>query len=191
MQEKNVEGVTTAKEDRVREIRNSADMMVSRLDSHLKTKLYTLMGQKNSLIEETDTLTALLASVENDMRAFKKSELIFKTKDILNKFSQVWKKPMASFVTAPVPADFTRWVNYTLFLYRNEIIFSYPLSSNTSFMPNSLLNFYALIWIFARNRPSMVNRRSVKAKKNQRKAVKIHDTTRKKLRTDLLIAAQR
>ena len=160
MQEKNVEGVTTAKEDRVREIRNSADMMVSRLDSHLKTKLYTLMGQKNSLIEETDTLTALLASVENDMRAFKKSELIFKTKDILNKFSQVWKKPMASFVTAPVPADFTRWVNYTLFLYRNEIIFS-PLSSNTSLMPNSLENIYALIWIFARNRPSMVKRRSV------------------------------
>ncbi|XP_063721024.1 uncharacterized protein LOC134847739 isoform X2 [Symsagittifera roscoffensis] len=105
--EKNVDGVTTAKEDRVREIRNGADMMVSRLDSQLKAKLYTLMGQKNSLIEETDTLTALLAGVENDMRAFKKSELIFKTKEMLNKFSLVWKKPMASFVTAPVPADFT------------------------------------------------------------------------------------
>ena len=104
-----MDGVTTAKEDRVREIRNGADMMVSRLDSQLKAKLYTLMGQKNSLIEETDTLTALLAGVENDMRAFKKSELIFKTKEMLNKFSLVWKKPMASFVTAPVPADFTRY----------------------------------------------------------------------------------
>ncbi len=103
-----MEGVSTAKEERVREIRNSADMMVSRLDSHLKTKLYTLMGQKNSLIEETDTLTALLASVENDMKTYKKSELIFKSKEILNKFGLVWKKPMASFVTAPVPADFTR-----------------------------------------------------------------------------------
>ena len=103
-----MDGVTQAKEDRVREIRNSADMMISRLDSHLKTKLYTLMGQKNSLAEETDTLTALLAGVENDLNNYGKSELIFKSKDILQKFSQVWKKPMASFVTAPVPADFPR-----------------------------------------------------------------------------------
>ena len=35
---------------------------------------------------------------------------------------------------------------------------------NTSLMPNSLENIYALIWIFARNRPSMVKRRSDKTK---------------------------
>ena len=58
---------------------------------------------------------------------------------------------------------------------------------NTSLMPNSLENIYALLWIFAQNRPSMVKRRSDKNKRNQRKAVEIEHTKLEKLRTDLFI----
>ncbi len=43
-QEKNVEAVRGAKDERVREIRNAVEMMIVRLDNQLKNKLITLMG---------------------------------------------------------------------------------------------------------------------------------------------------
>ncbi|XP_031352396.1 E3 ubiquitin-protein ligase TRIM37-like isoform X3 [Photinus pyralis] len=49
--ERNVESVRSAKDDRVREIRNAVELMIARLDSQLKTKLLTLMGQKDSLTQ--------------------------------------------------------------------------------------------------------------------------------------------
>lgn len=49
--ERNVESVRSAKEERVREIRNAVELMTARLDSQLKTKLLTLMGQKDSLTQ--------------------------------------------------------------------------------------------------------------------------------------------
>lgn len=51
--ERNVESVRSAKEERVREIRNAVELMTARLDSQLKTKLLTLMGQKDSLTQVT------------------------------------------------------------------------------------------------------------------------------------------
>ena len=52
--ERNVEGVRAAKDERVREIRNAVELMIARLDSQLKSKLLVLMGQKNSLSQETE-----------------------------------------------------------------------------------------------------------------------------------------
>lgn len=49
--ERNVESVRTAKEERVREIRSSVEMMISRLDAQLKAKLLTLMGEKDSVTQ--------------------------------------------------------------------------------------------------------------------------------------------
>lgn len=46
-QEKNVEAVRGAKDERVREIRNAVEMMIARLDNQLKNKLITLMGNSN------------------------------------------------------------------------------------------------------------------------------------------------
>ena len=43
-QEKNVESVKSAKDDRVREIRGAVEVMISKLESQLKTKLLTLTG---------------------------------------------------------------------------------------------------------------------------------------------------
>uniref|UniRef100_A0AAY4ELN9 Tripartite motif containing 37 n=1 Tax=Denticeps clupeoides TaxID=299321 RepID=A0AAY4ELN9_9TELE len=105
--EKNVEAVRGAKDERVREIRNAVEMMIARLDNHLKNKLITLMGQKTSLTQETELLESLLQEVEHQLRSCSKSELISKSPEILLMFQQVHRKPMQSFVTTPVPPDFT------------------------------------------------------------------------------------
>uniref|UniRef100_A0A8C2FZ80 Tripartite motif containing 37 n=1 Tax=Cyprinus carpio TaxID=7962 RepID=A0A8C2FZ80_CYPCA len=105
--EKNVEAVRGAKDERVREIRNAVEMMIARLDNQLKNKLITLMGQKTSLTQETELLESLLQEVEHQLRLCSKSELISKSPEILLMFQQVHRKPMQSFVTTPVPPDFT------------------------------------------------------------------------------------
>ncbi|KAJ8342943.1 hypothetical protein SKAU_G00328710 [Synaphobranchus kaupii] len=124
--ERNVEAVRGAKDERVREIRNAVEMMIARLDNQLKKKLITLMGQKTSLTQETELLESLLQEVEHqdflrcplvcggkcldgqcELRSCSKSELISKSPEILLMFQQVHRKPMQSFVTTPVPPDFT------------------------------------------------------------------------------------
>lgn len=105
--ERNVEAVRNAKDERVREIRNAVEMMIARLDTQLKNKLITLMGQKTSLTQETELLESLLQEVEHQLRSCSKSELISKSSEILMMFQQVHRKPTASFVTTPVPPDFT------------------------------------------------------------------------------------
>ncbi|XP_074029954.1 E3 ubiquitin-protein ligase TRIM37-like isoform X2 [Leptinotarsa decemlineata] len=104
--ERNVESVRSAKDERVREIRNAVELMISRLDSQLKTKLLTLMGQKDSLTQETEQLEHLLHEVEHQLHNSARSELISKSNDLSRMINAIRKKPMASFVTAPVPADF-------------------------------------------------------------------------------------
>lgn len=49
-QERNVEAVRGAKDERVREIRNAVEMMIARLDNQLKNKLITLMGKSHHCI---------------------------------------------------------------------------------------------------------------------------------------------
>lgn len=49
-QERNVEAVRGAKDERVREIRNAVEMMIARLDNQLKNKLITLMGKTHTRI---------------------------------------------------------------------------------------------------------------------------------------------
>lgn len=82
--------------------------MIARLDTQLKTKLLTLMGQKDSLTQETEQLEHLLHEVEHQLHACTRSELITKSAELSRMIHAVRKKPMASFVTAPVPADFHR-----------------------------------------------------------------------------------
>ncbi|CAH1998364.1 unnamed protein product [Acanthoscelides obtectus] len=104
--EKNVETVRSAKEERVREIRSVVESMISRLDSQLKTKLLTLMGQKDSLTQETEQLEHLLHEIEHQLHVCTRSELIMKSNDLSRMINGIRKKPMTSFVTPPVPADF-------------------------------------------------------------------------------------
>lgn len=108
MQERNVECVRAAKDQRVREIRNTVELMIARLDSQLKSKLMTLMGQKHSLTVETEQLEALLQEIEHQLHCCTRSELIVKSSELSCRIHQIHKKPIANFITAPVPADFDR-----------------------------------------------------------------------------------
>uniref|UniRef100_A0A8C1WB90 Tripartite motif containing 37 n=1 Tax=Cyprinus carpio TaxID=7962 RepID=A0A8C1WB90_CYPCA len=136
--EKNVEAVRGAKDERVREIRNAVEMMIARLDNQLKNKLITLMGQKTSLTQETELLESLLQEVEHQLRLCSKSELISKSPEILLMFQQVHRKPMQSFVTTPVPPDFTRYTNLDT---KNKISELVPAYDSSTFV---LANFSTL-----------------------------------------------
>lgn len=67
--EQNVEVVRAAKDEKVREIRNAVELMVSRLDAQLKVKLISLMRQKNALTLETEQLEHLLQEIEHQLNS--------------------------------------------------------------------------------------------------------------------------
>lgn len=104
--ERNIESVRSTKEERVREIRNAVEVMIARLDSQLQIKLGTLTGQKNQLSQETEMLENVLQEVDRQMKSCSRSELICRSTEMLQMFQAIHKKPMASFVSAPVPPDF-------------------------------------------------------------------------------------
>ena len=102
--EKNVEGVRGAKDERVREIRNAVELMIARLDAQLKTKLLTLMAQKNTLTLETERLENLLAEIDKYLNGKPRSELIEKSPELLQLAMDLNKKPLV--VTSSVQSDF-------------------------------------------------------------------------------------
>lgn len=140
--EQNVETVRNAKDERVSEIRTAVNLMVGRLDSQLKGKLLTLMRQKNSLNQETEQLEQLLHEIEHQLNTCSKSQLIMKSADLLNMINQVRTKPMASYVTTTVPADFVSEIvpayetgvfimqNFSKLQKKAEPVYSSPLYVN-------------------------------------------------------------
>ncbi|XP_060527685.1 E3 ubiquitin-protein ligase TRIM37-like isoform X2 [Cylas formicarius] len=140
--ERNVESVRSAKDERVREIRNAVELMIARLDSQLKTKLLTLMGQKDTLTQETEQLEHLLHEIEHQLHACTRSELISKSSELSRMIHNIRRKPMTSFVTAPVPADFHSEIvpaysistfvmhNFTQLQRKADPVYSTPLHCN-------------------------------------------------------------
>ncbi|VDP86269.1 unnamed protein product [Echinostoma caproni] len=109
--EKNVQIVKQAKEERVRELRNAIELMITRLDSQLKSKLVTLMGQRSELFQEIELLEALLQGVQTELDTVSRAEIINRYPEILALFAEVHRKPTTTFATTPVPADFIRCVS--------------------------------------------------------------------------------
>ncbi|XP_044926142.1 E3 ubiquitin-protein ligase TRIM37 isoform X2 [Mustela putorius furo] len=110
--ERNVEAVRNAKDPRVLPIFNESYYLISLLFLTILNEpeywcFVFKIGQKTSLTQETELLESLLQEVEHQLRSCSKSELISKSSEILMMFQQVHRKPMASFVTTPVPPDFT------------------------------------------------------------------------------------
>ncbi|GAB0094626.1 E3 ubiquitin-protein ligase TRIM37-like [Sergentomyia squamirostris] len=103
----NMEIVCSSKDEKVKEIRNAVESMINRLDQQLKGKLVTLMRQKRSLAQETEQLERLLEETEHQLNTCSRSQLIMKSPELLKIIHQVRVKPMASYVTAPMSADFT------------------------------------------------------------------------------------
>ncbi|KAJ8312899.1 hypothetical protein KUTeg_010272 [Tegillarca granosa] len=139
--ERNIDGVKTAKDERVREIRNAVELMIARLESQLKSKLLTLMGQRGQLTNETEVLESLIKKVNQRLMNSGKSELIKQSAELIQIFNQVLlRKPMTSFVTAPVPADFTSEIvpqydtstfvmkNFSVLQQRADPVYSQPLN---------------------------------------------------------------
>ncbi|XP_046576817.1 E3 ubiquitin-protein ligase TRIM37-like [Haliotis rubra] len=138
--ERNIESVKNAKDERVREIRNAVELMIARLESQLKSKLMTLMGQRNQLSQETEMLESVIQKVNHKLTISSKSELIQETKELLELFRHVHRRPMGSFVTAPVPADFTSEIvpqydtstfamkNFSVLRQRADPFYSPPLN---------------------------------------------------------------
>ncbi|CAH8581118.1 unnamed protein product [Schistosoma turkestanicum] len=137
--EKNVQAVKQAKEERVRELRNAVELMVARLDSQLKSKLVTLMSQRSQLFQEIESLENLLHDVQYAVDIAKPSEMVERSSEILALLNDVHCKPMASFVSAPVPADFVSEIvppyesstftlqPYSIMKQRADPVYSQPL----------------------------------------------------------------
>ncbi|XP_040577548.1 E3 ubiquitin-protein ligase TRIM37 isoform X1 [Lepeophtheirus salmonis] len=92
--DRTVEAVRAAKDDRVREIRNTVELMIARLDSQLKGKLLSIMGQKNSLSQETEQVQNLLSEIDCYLNSKNKSEFITKSSDLLALVAEISKKPV-------------------------------------------------------------------------------------------------
>ncbi|KAL4221363.1 Tripartite motif containing 37 [Mactra antiquata] len=140
--EKNIESVKTAKDEKVREIRNAVELMIARLESQLKSKLLTLMGQRGQLTQETELLDSLIQKVENQIAYSSKSDLISKSQELLSIFKRMHRKPIENFATAPVPTDFTSEIvppydrstfvmnNFSSLQQRADPVYSLPLLVN-------------------------------------------------------------
>jgi tripartite motif-containing protein 37 len=140
--EQNVEVVRSAKDEKVREIRNAVELMVSRLDAQLKVKLISLMRQKNSLTLETEQLEHLLQEIEHQLQLSSRSQLISKSPDLLKMINQVRSKPMSSFLHTPIPADFVSEIvpsydtgtflirNFSKLQQKGDALYSNPLHVN-------------------------------------------------------------
>ncbi|XP_060595507.1 E3 ubiquitin-protein ligase TRIM37-like [Ruditapes philippinarum] len=140
--ERNIESVKTGKDERVREIRNAVELMIARLESQLKNKLHLLMGQRGRLTQETELLDSLIQKVESQVAHSSKAELINRSDELLAIFKQMHRRPMASFVTAPVPSDFTSEIvppydsstfvmnNFGALQQRADPFYSQPLQVN-------------------------------------------------------------
>jgi tripartite motif-containing protein 37 len=113
-QEHNVKTLHAAKDARVREIHYAVKLIIARLQSQLEAKLCTVRKRRTSLIQETQLLEALLQMTEHQLNSCTWSELITKSGDLLHMICEMHNKPIESFVTATVPANFQRLVHLSL-----------------------------------------------------------------------------
>ena len=67
-----------------------------------------LAGQRNRLTQEAELWESVLEKVGGELSNSGRAELIRRSSEMMELFRQLHLRPMASFVTAPVPADFTR-----------------------------------------------------------------------------------
>ncbi|XP_052797525.1 LOW QUALITY PROTEIN: E3 ubiquitin-protein ligase TRIM37-like [Mya arenaria] len=140
--ERNIDSVKSAKDERVREIRNAVELMIARLESQLKSKLLTLMGQRGQLTQETEILDSVIQKIESQVAHSCKKDLIIRSEEFLAIFRQMHRRPMTSFVTAPVPTDFTSEIvppydsstfvmnSFSALQQRADPVYSQPLQVN-------------------------------------------------------------
>ncbi|GFO08938.1 E3 ubiquitin-protein ligase trim37 [Plakobranchus ocellatus] len=137
--ERNIESVKNAKDERVREIRNAVELMIARLEAQLKSKLLTLVGQRNQLAQEAGVWDMAIEKVEQELKNAGKAELVTRTKDMLDLFRRAQRQSTTNFVTTAVPAEFTSEIvpqyesstfmmkNFSVLRQRADPVYSPPL----------------------------------------------------------------
>ncbi|CAF1166698.1 unnamed protein product [Rotaria magnacalcarata] len=140
--ERNVESVKAAKDERLRETRNAMHVMQAKLDEQLKIKLDALNGQRLQFSRETELIEHVLQDIEHRVSTSGKAEVIGKQQDLLNSIQMIYRKPMTSFVTTPVPCDFPSEIvpqydsstfvitNFSILRHNVDPIYSQPLHVN-------------------------------------------------------------
>ncbi|CAF0875972.1 unnamed protein product [Didymodactylos carnosus] len=140
--ERNVDNIKTAKDDRIRETRNAVHVMMARLDEQLKTKLDLLNSQRSQFSRETELIEHVLQDIEHKIKTSGKAEIISKQQDLLQSIQFIYRKPMTSFVTTPIPSDFSSEIvpqydsstyvinNFTILQHNVDPVYSQPLQIN-------------------------------------------------------------
>lgn len=151
--ERSIELVKSAKEERVREIRNAVELMIVRLENELKNKLTALVNQRTKLSDESEAMEAVALEVEMDMRTKTKSELISKQTDVVHRCQQITtRKPItSSLLTVPSLSEFTSEIvptydastftlqNFSRLKNKADPIYSPPLNVNSSLTKNNFI----------------------------------------------------
>ncbi|WAR02611.1 TRI37-like protein [Mya arenaria] len=152
--ERNIDSVKSAKDERVREIRNAVELMIARLESQLKSKLLTLMGQRGQLTQETEILDSVIQKIESQVAHSCKKDLIIRSEEFLAIFRQMHRRPMTSFVTAPVPTDFTSEIvppydsstfvmnSFSALQQRADPVYSQPLQDGNGVVRGNYLSVF-------------------------------------------------
>ena len=101
-------------------------VMQAKLDEQLKIKLdalnstypkscsfetdllFSILAQRSQFSRETELIEHVLQDIEHRVSTSGKAEVILKQQDLLNSIQMIYRKPMTSFVTTPVPCDFPR-----------------------------------------------------------------------------------
>ncbi|CAF4704046.1 unnamed protein product, partial [Rotaria socialis] len=65
-----------------------------------------LSSQRLQFSRETELIEHVLQDIEHRVSTSGKAEVIGKQQDLLNSIQMIYRKPMTSFVTTPVPCDF-------------------------------------------------------------------------------------
>jgi len=143
--ERNVENVRAAKDERVREIRNAVELMIARLDSQLKSRLLSLMAQKNALTLETESVENLLAEVDRYLNTKGRAELIAKSPELLQAAMEMNRRSTSGLATVPAnvaQADFLSEIvpqfesatftlnNFGSLQHKADPVYSSPLNVN-------------------------------------------------------------
>ena len=83
----------------------------------MSTKTDTILEQRLQFSRETESIEQVLQEIEHRVSTSGKAEVIGKQQDLLNSIQMIYRKPMTSFVTTPIPCDFPRYEIKLLVFY--------------------------------------------------------------------------
>ena len=104
--------------------------------------MFVYLVQRLQFSRETELIEHVLQDIEHRVSTSGKAEVILKQQDLLNLIQMIYRKPMTSFVTTPIPCDFPSEIvpqydsstfvitNFTVLRQNVDPIYSQPLHIN-------------------------------------------------------------